>query len=157
VELDDFDLRILDALQHDSRRTGEQLAELVGLSPAACLRRAQRLRETGAIEREVAILSPAAVGRRLTVVVLITMERERHDTDGAFKRIMRAAPEVMQCYGVTGETDIVLVLTVADMDDYTAFTRRFLFDKPVKRFETLVVLDRAKFSTAIPIAHGGRS
>src|SRR5262245_23282293 len=49
VELDDFDRRLLDALQTDSRRTGEELAAVVGLSAAACLRRAQRLREAGVI------------------------------------------------------------------------------------------------------------
>src|SRR5919109_4782776 len=79
VELDDFDRRLLDALQQDSRRTGEQLAALVGLSPAACLRRAQRLRETGVIEREIAILAPAALGGMTSVLVLVTLERDRPD------------------------------------------------------------------------------
>ena len=100
VELDDFDRRLLDALQADNRRTGEEFADIVGLSPAACLRRAQRLRDEKVIERDVSILAPEALGRRLTVIVLVTLERESPDVVDAFKRSMRQAPEVMQCYYV---------------------------------------------------------
>jgi Lrp/AsnC family leucine-responsive transcriptional regulator len=152
VELDQFDRRLLDALQQDNRRTGEQLAPIVGLSPAACLRRVQRLRDEGIIERDVAILAPQAVGRKLTLVVLVTLERERPDVVDAFKRAMQRAPEVMQCYYVTGAADFVLVLTADDMTDYEEFTRRYFFERSVRRFETMAVMDRVKFGTAVPIA-----
>jgi Lrp/AsnC family transcriptional regulator, leucine-responsive regulatory protein len=156
VELDDFDRRLLDALQQDSRRTGEQLAVLVGLSPAACLRRAQRLRETGVIEREIAIVAPEAVGRRMTMVVQVTLEREKPATSDEFQRQMRRAPEVTQCYNVTGAIDFVLIVSVADMEAYEDFTRQYLFEKHVRRFETMVVIERVKFETTVPIADGGR-
>ena len=155
MELDEFDRRLLAALQEDSRRTGEQLAALVGLSPAACLRRAQRLRETGIIEREVAIVAPRAIGRRLTIVLLVTLEGEQLETFDEFKRRMRRTPEVMQCYHVTGPTDFVVTITVADMEEYQTFTRGALFGKYVKRFEALVVIDRVKFETVVPIADDG--
>jgi Lrp/AsnC family transcriptional regulator, leucine-responsive regulatory protein len=156
VPLDEFDRRLLDALQHDSRRTGEQLAELVGLSPAACLRRAQRLRETGVIEREVAILSPAAVGRHIMLTIFVTLEGDQPGTSDTFKRRMERAPEVMQCYSITGAVDFVLIVTLAEMDDYNALAAR-LFSKNVKRWETSIVLDRVKFETALPIGDGSQS
>jgi len=152
VELDDFDRRLLDALQEDNRRTGEELAALVGLSPAACLRRVQRLRDEKVIERDVSILAPEALGRRLTMVVLVTLEREGPDFVDSFKRAMRRAPEVMQCYYVTGAADFVLVLTADDMADYEDFTRRHLFERNVRRFETMAVMDRVKTGSAIPMA-----
>jgi Lrp/AsnC family transcriptional regulator, leucine-responsive regulatory protein len=155
VELDEFDRRLLDALQQDSRRTGDQLAALVGLSPAACLRRAQRLRETGIIEREIAIVAPQAIGRGLTMVVQVTLEREQPATSDEFKRQMRRAPEVMQCYNVTGVTDFILIVSVADMEEYEDFTKRLLFEKYVRRFETMVVIDRVKFETTVPVADNG--
>lgn len=105
MELDDFDRRLLDAVQEDSRRTGEVLAALVGLSPAACLRRLQRLRAAGVIEREVAILDPRVAGTRLSLIVNVTLERERPDLADGFARAMRQAPEVSQCYYVTGAVD----------------------------------------------------
>ena len=154
MELDDFDRRLLDALQQDSRRTGEQLAELVGLSPAACLRRAQRLREAGIIEREVAILAPGAVGRPVSIVLLVTLERDHLDAVDGFHRAMLRADEVLQCYKITGAFDLALVLAVPDMAAYSDFTKRHLHEKPVRRFETMVVLERMKFTTAVPIADG---
>jgi Lrp/AsnC family transcriptional regulator, leucine-responsive regulatory protein len=157
MELDEFDRRLLGALQKDCRRTGEELAQLVGLSAAACLRRAQKLREGGVIEREVALLAPAAVGQHLTLIVLVTLEREHANIIDDFKRGMERAAEVTQCYYVTGAADFVLVLSTADMEAYKDFTRRYFFERHVKRFETIVVMDRAKFSTALPIAETSRS
>src|SRR6188768_2120179 len=98
MELDDFDRRLLDAVQEDSRRTGEALAAMVGLSPAACLRRLQRLRAAGVIEREVAIVDPRFTPTRLGLIVNVTLERERPDLIDDFARSMRQAPEVSQCY-----------------------------------------------------------
>src|ERR1043165_2500031 len=86
MELDEFDRRLLGALQQDARRTGEQLAALVGLSPAACLRRAQRLRGTGVIEREIAVIAPKAVGRRLMMVLAVTLEGEQPERFDEFER-----------------------------------------------------------------------
>jgi Lrp/AsnC family leucine-responsive transcriptional regulator len=152
MELDAFDRRLLDALQQDSRRTGDQLSEIVGLSPAACLRRAQRLREAGVIEREVAILAPAALGGLMSVIVLVTLDRDRPDVVDGFHRAMASADEVQQCYSITGTFDVALVVAVPDMDAYNDFIKRNLRNKPVHRFETMVVLERQKFTTAVPIA-----
>ena len=109
--LDSLDRKLLDAVQLDNAQTAEALAARVGLSPSACLRRLRRLREVKVIEADVALISPERVGRPLTMVVQVTLERERPDLIDAFKRTMRAAPEVMQCYYVTGETDFVLIVT----------------------------------------------
>jgi Lrp/AsnC family leucine-responsive transcriptional regulator len=151
MELDEFDKRLLGALQQDARRTGEQLAALVGLSPAACLRRAQRLREAGIIEREIAVIAPKAVGRRLMMVLAVTLEGEQPERFDEFERGVRRAPEVMECYHVTGPTDFVLVIATADMEEYQDFTKRLLFGKHIKRFEAMVVIERVKFETTQPI------
>jgi Lrp/AsnC family leucine-responsive transcriptional regulator len=70
AELDKFDYRLLELLQENSRLTGNELSAKVGLSSAACLRRVQRLRETGVIERDVAIVSPKVFGKKMMVIVL---------------------------------------------------------------------------------------
>ena len=92
MELDAFDRRLLDAVQEDNRRTGEELGDLVGLSPAGCLHRLQRLRSNGAIEREVAILDTKLAGPRLTLIVLVTLQCEGFDLNDGFSRAMRRAP-----------------------------------------------------------------
>ena len=152
MELDDFDRRLLEALQQDNRQTGDELAAKVGLSAAACLRRAQRLREIGAIVRDVALLAPEATGRRLTVIVLVTVQRDSPDANARFKAAMLAAPEVTQCHYVTGPADYVLTVAVEDMDAYQRFTQRCLSGASIKRFDSLVSMDRVKFETALPVA-----
>jgi Lrp/AsnC family leucine-responsive transcriptional regulator len=108
------------------------------------------------IERDVSLLAPAAIGKRVTVVVLVTLERERPDLVDEFKQAMREAPEVLQCHYVTGPADFVLIVAATDMADYDAFTRRYLFERHIRRFESLVVLDRVKAATAIPLTEHRR-
>jgi Lrp/AsnC family leucine-responsive transcriptional regulator len=150
--LDSFDAKLLRLLQHDNRLNADELADKVGLSPSACLRRIKRLRERGVIEAEFAVVSPEAVGRGLTMIVEVTLERERPDLIEDFKRAMRSVPEVMMCFYVTGETDFIIMVTSRTMREYEAFTRRFFFENPnVRRFHTYVVMDRVKVGLAIPI------
>jgi Lrp/AsnC family leucine-responsive transcriptional regulator len=151
LELDEFDRRLLAALQRDNRQTGEALAEQVGLSPAACLRRAQRLRESGVIERDISIVAAVYADRPLTLITQVTLQRDRPDYLDTFRRRMIAAPEVTQAYYVTGAADLVLVIAVGHMEEYEAFTRRQFGDPQVKRFDTMVVMNRVKFETATPI------
>lgn len=150
--IDGFDAKLLAALQQDNQQTGAQLAEKVGLSSAACLRRAQRLREEGVIIADVSVVAPEKVGRGLTMIVLVEMERDQADLLESFKARMRAAPEVMQCWYVTGRADFVLTLTVRDMADYQAFTSRHFDDPNVRGYETLVSMDAVKTGLSTPIA-----
>lgn len=152
MDLDSFDRKILAAVQRDATQNAEQLGAAAGLSPSACLRRLRRLREAKVIEKEVAIVAPEQLGRTLMMVVEVTLERERPDLMDVFKRSMRSTPEVMLCLYVTGETDFILIVTATSMADYEDFTRRFFFDNAnVRRFQTLVVMDRVKFGLSVPI------
>jgi len=152
MQLDEFDIKLLRFVQHNNRLTADELSDRVGLSPSACQRRLAKLRRSGVIERDIAVVSPIAVGRQLTMVVQVTLERERPDIMDEFKRSMIATPEVMQCYYVTGDVDFILILTARDMPHYEAFTKQFFFANPdVRRFHTMVVMDRVKTSLSVPI------
>ena len=152
VVMDRFDARILDALQLNARVTAEAPSVQVGLSPDACRKRLARLRASGLIEAEIAILDPARVGRGLFVIVEVTLQNERKIDLDRFKSAMRAAPEVMQCYYATGNADLFLILSARDMADYEDFTRRHFFaEDNVLRFRTSAVMDRVKTGFAIPV------
>jgi len=152
LDIDEFDLKLLRFVQHNNRLTADELSSKVGLSPSACQRRLVRLRHEGVIERDIAVVSPEAVGRQLTMIVEVTLERERPDIMDEFRRSMIATPEVMQCYYVTGEVDFILVLTARDMRHYEAFTKQFFFANPnIRRFHTMVVMDRVKAGLYVPI------
>lgn len=152
MHLDIFDRKILSLIQRDNRQTAAQLSGKVGLSPSACHRRLQRLREAGVIAADIAVVNPAAVGRRVTLIVSVTLEREQTDVVSAFKRAAREAADVMQCYYVTGSVDFIMILTARSMEAYDAFVERFLFaNRNVRRFETYVVMDRVKVGFDLPI------
>jgi Lrp/AsnC family leucine-responsive transcriptional regulator len=152
VRVDEFDAQLLNLLQENNQFTAQELAERVNLSPASCLRRAKRLREYGVIESDVSILAADALGKRLTMIVLVTVEREQPQLLSEFRRSMMQIAEVMQCYYVTGDADFVLVVNVRDMEEYESFTNRFLFEnRNVRRFQTMVVMNKVKFSTKVPV------
>ncbi|MCL7406326.1 MAG: Lrp/AsnC family transcriptional regulator [Marivivens sp.] len=150
--MDNFDTLILDALQHNNRLTAEALSEKVGLSPDACRKRLAKLRSSDAIEQEVALLNPQTMGRGLIMIVEVTLQNERPAELDRFKDKMKAAPEVMQCYYVTGNADFILILSAKDMADYEDFTRRHFFaEENVARFRTSAVMDRVKVGFTMPI------
>ncbi|WP_017270880.1 Lrp/AsnC ligand binding domain-containing protein [Sinorhizobium meliloti] len=140
------------AVQKNNKLTSEELAERAHLSPTACQRRLKRLRAEGVIEADVSIVSPKAVGRHVTVVVLVSLERERADIIDRFKAAIKNTREVMIGYYVTGDADFLLVVTAKDMEDYEQFTRRFFHENnDIKGFKTMVVMDRVKVGFAFPI------
>ncbi|MEP5728465.1 MAG: Lrp/AsnC family transcriptional regulator [Sulfitobacter sp.] len=148
--MDDKDLEILKLVQSDTRLTAEALGFEIGLSPPAVQKRLKKLRETGVIEREIAVLSSTSLGRGMTVIVQVMLEREsrRHLDD--FKRRMRTAPVVQQCYYATGEADFILVVIVRDIAEYEEFTQEYFFDESnVSKFTSSIVMDRVKVSLDI--------
>ncbi|TNC20875.1 Lrp/AsnC family transcriptional regulator [Amycolatopsis alkalitolerans] len=155
VELDPLDQAILSRLQVDSRTIAESIGAQVGLSAAAVQRRIKRLRETGVITREVAVVDPRAVGADMTFVVSVEMERERIEVLEAFRKQVLADPAVQQCYYVTGSADFVLVVVCRDMTEFEALTRRLFFDNgEVRHFTTSVVMDRVKVGLTVPLNGG---
>ncbi|WP_414936266.1 Lrp/AsnC family transcriptional regulator [Amycolatopsis sp. cmx-11-51] len=151
-DLDRMDVAILSCLQSDARTIAESIGAKVGLSAAAVQRRIKRLRETGVIEREVAVLSPRALGLSMTFVVMVEMERESLAILDGFRRQVLGDDNVQQCYYVTGNADFVLVVTCRDMADFEAFTRRMFFDNPnVRHFTTSVAMDRVKTGLTLPL------
>jgi Lrp/AsnC family leucine-responsive transcriptional regulator len=152
IHVDKIDAAILNELQRNNRVTAGSLAPIVGRSPTACQRRINRLRAGGVIEGDVSIVSPKAVGHHIAMIVLVSLERERTDIIDRFKRAIRATPEVMSGYYVTGETDFVLLITSKDMEEYEQFTRRFFYqNQDIKGFKTLVIMDRVKTGFFVPV------
>ncbi|MBB4239216.1 Lrp/AsnC family transcriptional regulator [Rhizobium esperanzae] len=152
ITLDRTDKAILKLLQQDNKMSQRKIAELVNLSAPAVQRRIKRLEETGVIQANVAIVDPAKVGQPIILFAQVAMESERTDLYEMAKRSFVAAPEVQQCYYVTGEADFMLVISVRSMSDYEALTRRLFFENNnVKHFRTFVAMDRVKVGLSIPL------
>jgi DNA-binding Lrp family transcriptional regulator len=152
-QLDSFDLAILEILQRDNSIPLRTIGEAVHLSAAAVQRRIKRMRDSNVIVANNAVVDPARLGRAITILVEVVVESERIDLIEGVRANLLAAPEVQQCYYVTGEADFVVVVTVATMKEYEALTRRLFFSSQnVKRFRTLVVMDRVKIGLQVPIS-----
>jgi DNA-binding Lrp family transcriptional regulator len=151
--LDSFDHAILDILQRNNATTQRAIGEAVNLSAPAVQRRIRRMEEAGVIRGNVAIVDPEKVGRSITLIVDVELVSERTEEIDAAKHCFAEAPEVQQCYFVTGQADFVLILTVGTMADYEALARRlFHSNENVKRFRTLVTMDRVKVGLELPIS-----
>jgi len=145
--MDDKDLDILRLVQSNAQLTAEAIGHEIGLSAPAVQKRLKKLRETRVIEKDIAVLSPTKLGREMTVIVGVVLERESRMQLDLFKRRMRQAPAVQQCYYATGEADFILVVMVKDIKEYEAFTQEYFFDESnVSRFTSSVVMDRVKVS-----------
>jgi Lrp/AsnC family transcriptional regulator, leucine-responsive regulatory protein len=158
IDLDQFDLSILDILQKDNSTPQRNIGDAIGLSAPAVQRRIKKMEESGVILANVAIVDPARVGKQITIFVEVEVESERYDLIDAAKKSFTAAPEVQQCYYVTGEADFILVVTIANMREYETLTRRLFFENQnVKRFRTFVAMDRVKVGLSVPIGRSSRA
>lgn len=154
--LDKLDRHILRSLQADGRATFDLLAEQVGLSPSAVLRRVKRLEESGVIDRYVALVKPEAVGLGLTAYINVRLEKhtESHKRNpmDLFRASVQTWPEVAECAALTGEMDYLLRVLVQDMAHYSRFIMDTLLKHPsVQDCKTSFVLDRVKATTAVPL------
>ncbi|ENN84584.1 Transcriptional regulator, AsnC family [Rhizobium freirei PRF 81] len=152
ADLDEFDVAILEILQKDSAVPQREIGERVHLSAPAVQRRIKRMQASGVIQANIAVVDPAAVALPITVIVEVQVADERYELINAIKRSFLEAPEVQQCYQVTGEADFVLVIVVASMTEYQALTRRLFHDNPnVTKFKSLVAMDRVKIGLSLPL------
>jgi Lrp/AsnC family leucine-responsive transcriptional regulator len=154
MKLHPIDIRILTELQQDADQTNLSLAEKVGLSAPACLKRVHKLKAEGIIERVVAVVSAQALGRRLNMVVEVEMTSDDLMLANQFIAAINQSPEVKQCYKVTGSVDFVLIVNVSEIFEYEAFCQRVIYaQQGMKKFTTLISLRCTKFD----LSQGGLS
>ncbi len=140
-EIDKFDKAILSLLQKDSRQTGQQLSEQVGLSSAACLRRIQRLRKIGAIEREIAVVSPAwQPEMRTQVVVTLSVTKNSPRCLSDLARELSRHKEVQRVLSVAGDDDLILFMGFASVEAYSDFAETHFQGPRIEGFKSRFVL-----------------
>lgn len=116
--LDETDRSILRLLRADGRMSNADLADAVGLSPSACLRRVRLLEHRGVIRGYTALIEDAAPRDLVVVIVQITLDRQTDDHLKRFEEAVRRCPEVRECYLMTGIADYLLRVEARDAADY---------------------------------------
>ena len=129
-QLDRIDRAILAALSGDGRMSNVALAEVVHLSPSACLRRVRRLEESGVIERYAAVVDPVKIGKGTSVFVDISLSSQREDLLDSFEAAVKEVPGVMSCHLMAGDADYVVQILCSDVEDYEQIHRAYLSRLP---------------------------
>ncbi|RDD69819.1 Lrp/AsnC family transcriptional regulator [Paracoccus versutus] len=150
--LDATDRRILNQLQRDSKLTNVELSARVGLSPSPCLSRVKQLEKDGFIRGYVALLDPEAVDLSINVFIQVTLEKQVERALQIFEQKMNAFPEVMECYLMTGDSDYLVRLIVADIQALERFIVKELTTIPgVSNIRSSFALKQVKYKTALPV------
>jgi Lrp/AsnC family leucine-responsive transcriptional regulator len=150
--LDSTDLRIISVLQESAKITNSELAERVGLTPSPCLSRVRILETEDIINSYVALVTPSAVGLPISVFIHVTLERQIFSSTEHFESEMKNHQEVMECYLMTGDSDYLIRVVVADI----ATLEAFIVDKlskiaGVSNIRSSFALKQVKYKTALPI------
>lgn len=152
LALDEIDRRILRSLQQDGLIANQVLADEVGLSPPACLKRVRRLRSAGIIERTISLLSAEALGYPLLTVVRLKLDGPTEAMMHTFEARMMASPRVIQCMLIAGDIDYILLVRSRDVAHYQEFARRMLKVAPgVRAYTSEIVLALTKSTTELPV------
>ncbi|WP_397543703.1 Lrp/AsnC ligand binding domain-containing protein [Roseovarius salis] len=143
--MDRINDHILQELGRDGRISNLDLAERVGLSPSACLRRVQDLERRGVIRGYRAMLDRAQMGVGFVAYAAVGLNSHTKASQEAFERAMDIAPEVVECHNVTGSVEYLLRIEVADLPAYKAFHTDVMGTLPqVNAITTFVVMGSPK-------------
>lgn len=150
--LDSFDRKILELMQSNCRLASEVIAEQVGLSASAVQRRLKRLREEGAIQAEIAVIKSELSAHPMTFIAGIEIDRDNYTVLNKFKRWADSQPSIQQVFYVTGNVDLMVVITAESAKSYDGFIEHTMEQFPqIRRVMTNVVLDTPKQSLYLPL------
>jgi DNA-binding Lrp family transcriptional regulator len=153
MDIDDIDTKLLDQIQRNARLSTSELASQVELSPAGVHRRLKKLYDQGIIRQTVALVDRHKVGLDLLCILRATF-RDNMDPRNreALARATAALPEVLECYTLTGDSDVLMKVAVRDHQALKSFLERFAkAQNVIARVETAIVLEEIKSTTALNV------
>lgn len=152
MQLDAVDLRILTELQQDSSLSNVELSRRVHLSPSPCLMRVRHLESEGVIQRYVALCDTKSLGLGLNVFISITLKEQSRKALAEFEQRIAEHDEVMECYLMTGDSDYLIRVALADI----AALERFILNQltpiaGVEKIRSSFALKQVRYKTALPL------
>ena len=152
MKLDSIDLKILVELQADGSLSNIELARRVHLSPSPCLARVRALEAAGVIDRYVALANAAALGLGINVFISISLKSQGKEALADFERRICEHDEVMECYLMTGDSDYLIRVAVADIGALEKFILEQLTPIPgIEKIRSSFALKQVRYKTALPM------
>jgi Lrp/AsnC family leucine-responsive transcriptional regulator len=152
MALDRIDIKILNELQQNASLTNVELASRVNLSPSPCLARVRTLEKIGVIDRRIAVLDPAVLGIGVTAFIQVKLEKQVQLSLDNFTRTIDRLNQVMECYLMTGDSDYLMRVMVADIEDLEDLIVNKISRIPgVSSIRSNLALKRISHKTVLPI------
>ncbi|MBU3594284.1 Lrp/AsnC family transcriptional regulator [Polynucleobacter sp. 71A-WALBACH] len=152
MKLDTIDIRILNELQNDSSHSNVELAKRVHLSPSPCLMRVKALKDKGVIRNYVALADPKVLGLGLNVFISISLKEQSKEALAEFEKRISEHDEVMECYLMTGDSDYLIRVAVADMGTLEKFILEQLTPiSGIEKIRSSFALKQVRYKTALPL------
>jgi Lrp/AsnC family transcriptional regulator, leucine-responsive regulatory protein len=156
--MDAIDRNIVEALQRHGRMTNVELARMNDLAPSSMLERVRRLEERGVIKSYRAVLDPKALGYNVQAVVMINLDRHQMGPIDIFEARVRAVPEVMACFHLTGRYDYMVHVVVKDIDHLGVVVKHTIASiDGVEKQETFLALSTIKADEGYSLEYAGDS
>jgi Lrp/AsnC family transcriptional regulator len=150
--LDDLDRRLLRRLQADPGQSMAALAEAAATTPAVASRRLSRLRETGVLKGQQAVIDWRALGYAVEVSLRLTLDKTQGRAFDEFIQEARRVPEVLEIQTFIGRVDVRLSVIARDMGHYQQVYRRRILTLPhIADIEALMHVARIKDDEALPL------
>ncbi|MDH3244763.1 MAG: Lrp/AsnC family transcriptional regulator [Saprospiraceae bacterium] len=150
-KLDKIDLKILKILQNNCKITNLDLSKNIGLSPAPTLERVKKLENTEIIESYHAKVNPQAIGLSVKTFVLVSLAWQKDNALDNFIEKIRQIDEIVECYIITGEADILMKIACKDIPTYEDILFKTLSQiDEIERMKTLMTLSTVKDSKVLP-------
>ena len=152
LHLDRADLRILDALQRDGRITNQRLAEIVHMSPSACLARVRSLERRGVITGYHARVAIESIRPTMMLFAEVTMKQHLAPGFDRFEAFLDGLPEVIEAHRVSGAFDYVMKIVVTDSREWRELALRLLGDEHgIEKIVTHIIMASAKEAAGPPL------
>jgi DNA-binding Lrp family transcriptional regulator len=152
IALDQFDLKLLSALEADGRLTNAELGEKIGLSASQCSRRRIRLEENGIIEGYQARLNSGRLGIGLRAFIEVSLSKHSKENAKSFRDLVNGILEIQEAYALTGDTDYLLKVVTANLAELAhVINDSILPHASVARVRSSIVLDKLKDSHRLPL------
>ena len=151
VSVDEYDRKLLKAIQVDADRTVQQLADEIGLSATPTARRLKQLTEKGLIEKTVTLLNPAALGLNTTLFIFVRTNRHDEAWLKQFSEGVRRMPEVVEFYRMGGDIDYLLKIVLPQISAYDEVYKRLIAVAPLADVSAAFAMEAIKNTTELPI------
>ncbi len=149
--LDPYDVKLLGLLQDDATLSINEMAERINLSPNACWKRIKRLESEGYVKKRVALLDAQKLGAGVTVFVSVRTAEHSDQWLNDFATAVRKLPEVVEFYRMSGDTDYLLKLQVADIAAYDGVYQKLIRSVRLSDVSSAFAMEEIKHTTCVPL------